>query len=56
MRSCYRDIQIVDQVKPGEHKSPPPPFKKGGFKKSASPSPPLLKGDLGGFDKPNSLV
>jgi hypothetical protein len=29
--------------------SPLPPFKKGGFDEPATPSPPLLKGDLGGF-------
>ncbi len=56
MRGYYKDIQIVDLVKTGEYKSPLPPFKKGEFKKPASPSPPFLKGDLGGFDKRNSLA
>ncbi len=56
MRSCWRNIHIVDLVKPGEDKSFLPPFKKGGFKKPASPSPPFLKGDLGGFDRHNILI
>jgi hypothetical protein len=29
MRSCWRDMQIVDLVNPGEDKSPLPPFTKG---------------------------
>ncbi len=39
MRSCWRDIQIVDLVKPGEDKSPLPPFKKGGFKNQQAQVP-----------------
>jgi hypothetical protein len=35
---------------------PCPPFKKGGFYKSATPSPPLIKGDLGGFALAGSIV
>jgi hypothetical protein len=55
IRSCYRNIEIVDLDNQGEDKSPLTPVKKGGFKKPIHPSPPFLKGDLGGFDRHNSL-
>jgi hypothetical protein len=45
IKGAYPDSEF--RPVPKRTNPPLPPFKKGGFKSSASRSPPLVKGDLG---------